>query len=97
LITGSWVKTSHAQIILNYRLPKAMVALLAGVGLSLSGLQMQTFFRNPLAGPFVLGISSGAGLGVALLMLAGSAFGISALGGGLSAWAIVGAGTLGAG
>jgi iron complex transport system permease protein len=97
LIAGSWIKTSHAQIILNYRLPKALVAILAGVGLSLSGLQMQTFFRNPLAGPFVLGISSGAGLGVALLMLAGSAFGISALSGGMSAWAIVGAGTLGAG
>ncbi|MDG1278769.1 MAG: iron ABC transporter permease [Algoriphagus sp.] len=97
LLVGDWIKTSHAQIILNYRLPKASVAILAGIGLSLSGLQMQTFFRNPLAGPFVLGISSGAGLGVALLMLAGSAFGIAALSSGLSAWAIVGAGTLGAG
>ncbi len=96
LVAGSWLKTSHAQIILNYRFPKALVAIMAGVGLSLSGLQMQTFFRNPLAGPFVLGISSGAGLGVALLMLAGSSFGIVALSGGLSAWAIVGAGTLGA-
>ncbi len=97
LFANSWLKNSHAQIILNYRLPKALVAVLAGVGLSLSGLQMQTFFRNPLAGPFVLGISSGAGLGVAILMLAGSAFGIAALSGGMSAWAIVGAGTLGAG
>jgi len=97
LLSGDWIKISHSHIILNYRLPKALVAILAGVGLSLSGLQMQTFFRNPLAGPFVLGISSGAGLGVALLMLAGSAFGIAAFSGGLSAWAIVGAGTLGAG
>jgi iron complex transport system permease protein len=56
---------------------------------------MQTFFRNPLAGPYVLGISSGAGLGVALLMLAGAAFGISLTG--LNSWAIAGAGILGAG
>ena len=96
LFIGDWIKTSHAQIILNYRLPKALVAILAGIGLSLSGLQMQTFFRNPLAGPFVLGISSGAGLGVALLMLAGSAFGMASVSGDLSAWVIVGAGSFGA-
>ncbi len=58
-------------IVLEFRLPKAITAILAGVGLSISGLQMQTLFRNPLAGPFVLGISSGASLGVALLILAG--------------------------
>ena len=95
LLSGNWVKNSWEQIILNYRLPKALVAILAGVGLSISGLQMQTFFRNPLAGPYVLGISSGAGLGVALLMLAGAAFGISLTG--LNSWAIAGAGILGAG
>lgn len=95
LVLGDWEKNSWEQIILNYRLPKALVAILAGIGLSLSGLQMQTFFRNPLAGPSVLGISSGAGLGVALLMLAGSAFGISLTG--LNSWEIAGAGILGAG
>ncbi len=57
------------QLVLNYRLPKAIVALLCGVALSLSGLIMQTLFRNPLAGPYVLGVSSGASLGVALFLL----------------------------
>lgn len=60
-----------AKIILNIRLIKAIVALLAGAALTVSGLQMQTLFRNPLAGPYVLGISSGASLGVALVVLAG--------------------------
>lgn len=96
IFTGDWVKASREQIILNYRMPKALVAILAGVGLSISGLQMQTFFRNPLAGPFVLGISSGAGLGVAILMLAGSALGTAAFGGIVNPWAIAIAGTLGA-
>lgn len=95
LAMGEWSKASWEQIILNYRLPKALVAMLAGVGLSLSGLQMQTFFRNPLAGPFVLGISSGAGLGVAILILAGSAFGFAISG--INSWAIAVAGILGAG
>jgi iron complex transport system permease protein len=97
IIHGHWEKASREQIILNYRLPKALVAIFAGIGLSLSGLQMQTFFRNPLAGPFVLGISSGAGLGVALLMLAGTALGFATGGVGLNPWAIVLAGTIGAG
>jgi len=62
------------EIIRNYRLPKAITALIAGSALSLSGLLMQTLFRNPLAGPDVLGVSAGAGLGVALLtMLSGTA------------------------
>lgn len=56
-------------IIIEYRLPKALVAILAGAALSVSGLQMQTIFRNPLAGPYVLGISAGAGLGVAIVVL----------------------------
>lgn len=64
-------------IVLESRLPGALAALLAGAGLSISGLQMQTMFRNPVAGPFVLGISSGAGLGVAVLILATSALGIN--------------------
>ncbi len=56
-------------IILEFRLPKALTAVLTGAALSLSGLQMQTIFRNPLAGPYVLGISAGASLGVALFVL----------------------------
>ncbi|MDX8553364.1 iron ABC transporter permease [Tenacibaculum sp. 1B UA] len=68
-------KDSWETIIINYRLPKAITAMLVGSGLSISGLLMQTLFRNPLAGPFVLGISSGASLGVALLILGSSVFG----------------------
>ncbi|OIQ28316.1 MAG: iron ABC transporter [Bacteroidetes bacterium MedPE-SWsnd-G2] len=62
-------------IIQNYRLPKAITAILVGSGLSISGLLMQTLFRNPLAGPFVLGITSGASLGVALVIMGSSIFG----------------------
>ncbi|NVK09258.1 MAG: iron ABC transporter permease [Tenacibaculum sp.] len=68
-------KDSWETIIINYRLPKAITAILVGSGLAISGLLMQTLFRNPLAGPFVLGISSGASLGVALLILGSSVFG----------------------
>ena len=70
-LTGGDCPQATAKIILNIRLIKAVVALLAGTALSVSGLQMQTLFRNPLAGPYVLGISSGASLGVALVVLAG--------------------------
>jgi len=66
-------KTSWQYIILDYRLPKAITAVLAGIGLSIGGLLMQTLFRNPLAGPDVLGLSSGASLGVAFVIL-GSGF-----------------------
>jgi len=66
-------------IIWSLRFPKAVTAILAGSGLALCGLLMQTLFRNPLAGPFVLGISSGASLGVALLVMATSWFGGNAL------------------
>ncbi len=68
--TSSW-----GYIILEYRLPKALTAILAGGGLALSGLLMQTLFRNPLAGPFVLGISSGASLGAALLIMGAGVLG----------------------
>ena len=66
-------------IVIDLRLIKAVTAMLAGIALSISGLQMQTLFRNPLAGPYVLGLSSGASLGVALLLLAGpgTTFGIA--------------------
>ncbi len=60
-----------SQIVLDLRLPKAITAVLAGVALSISGLIMQTLFRNPLAGPYILGVSSGASLGVALFTMLG--------------------------
>lgn len=67
------------HIFLDIRLPKAITAILAGMALSVSGLMMQTLFRNPLAGPYILGVSSGASLGVALLtMLGGIVFVFSA-------------------
>lgn len=62
-------------IITQYRLPKAITAVLVGSGLSVCGLLMQTLFRNPMAGPYVLGISSGASLGVAMLILGSSILG----------------------
>ncbi|AFL86319.1 ABC-type Fe3+-siderophore transport system, permease component [Belliella baltica DSM 15883] len=89
-------KKSWGIIVKDYRIPKAFTAILAGLALSISGLQMQTFFRNPLAGPFVLGISSGAGLGVALLVMTGSAFGLSFFSGGFGMWAVVFAASSGA-
>ncbi|MFN8323193.1 MAG: iron ABC transporter permease [Chitinophagales bacterium] len=67
------------SIILQSRFPAALAALVAGAGLSVSGLQMQTLFRNPVAGPYVLGISSGASLGVAVFILAASSLGYSQL------------------
>ena len=70
-LTGGDCPDATAFIVRNIRLIKAVVALLTGAALSVSGLQMQTLFRNPLAGPYVLGISSGASLGVALVVLAG--------------------------
>ncbi len=60
-------------IIMKFRVPKAVTAMIVGIALSLSGLQMQTIFRNPMAGPYVLGISSGASLGVAFIILGFSA------------------------
>lgn len=65
------------NIVLNFRLPKAITALLVGASLSAVGLQMQTLFRNPMAGPYVLGVSSGASLGVALFLLGLPLFGIA--------------------
>ncbi|MEM7186355.1 MAG: iron ABC transporter permease [Bacteroidota bacterium] len=75
LTGGESAKSSWEFIVIDYRLPKAITALLVGSGLAVSGLLMQTMFRNPLAGPFVLGLSSGASLGVAFLILGAGAFG----------------------
>lgn len=97
LTGGELSKKSWDIILFDYRLPKALTAILSGIALSLSGLQMQTFFRNPLAGPYVLGISSGAGLGVALLLLGGSAFSWNLLGGSfLGIWGTILAASTGA-
>ncbi len=70
ILTGQETsKSTWEYIILNFRLPKAITAVLVGMGLSISGLLMQTLFRNPLAGPYVLGLSSGSSLGVAFVIL----------------------------
>lgn len=69
ILTGEDIKPSWQYIILESRLPQAITATLAGGALAVSGLMLQTAFRNPLAGPSVFGINSGAGLGVALVML----------------------------
>ena len=82
-------------IILDYRLPKVFTAILAGSGLAVSGLLMQTLFRNPLAGPYVLGLSSGASLGVALVIMGASLFGGSIAIFFLSKWSLVIASSLG--
>ncbi|HLT52502.1 MAG TPA: iron ABC transporter permease [Flavobacteriaceae bacterium] len=86
--------SSWHYIIHNYRLPKAFTAILVGSGLGISGLLMQTLFRNPLAGPFVLGISSGASLGVAIVIL-GAGIGGTLAGILLSKWTLVIAASLG--
>jgi iron complex transport system permease protein len=69
-------ETNVSKILYKFRLPKACVAVFAGISLSVSGLQMQTVFRNPLADPYVLGVSSGAGLGVALFIMGASSFAV---------------------
>ena len=81
------------HIILDFRLPRALTAITVGAGLAVCGLEMQSLFRNALAGPFVLGISSGASLGVALAVLAGISLG----GPWMGSWTIVLAGMAGAG
>ena len=80
LSDGLWVKGEGLtqlgqQLFVNLRLPRAITAVLAGAALSVSGLMMQTLFRNPLAGPYILGVSSGAGLGVALVTMGSTMLG----------------------
>ena len=95
LIGATTEHESWHYIIQNYRIPKAITAVIVGSGLGISGLLMQTLFRNPLAGPFVLGISSGASLGVALVIMGASLFGGALTGLLLSKWSLVIAASLG--
>ncbi len=97
LTSGS---TSHPEwkvIVLDFRIPRTLTAVLAGTALSVSGLQMQTIFRNPLAGPYVLGISSGASLGVAILVMGFTSLGFTGVLDNFGNWALVIAATLGSG
>ncbi len=75
LISGASIDKAHEIILLQSRIPKAFTAVIVGASLSLAGLLMQTLFRNPLAGPYILGVSSGAGLGVAILVMGATWFG----------------------
>lgn len=87
-----WDMSELQQYILfNLRLPKALTAVLAGAALSVSGAMMQTLFRNPLSGPYILGVSSGASLGVAMVTMAAGLFGMVAHGGSLVLAAVIGA------
>lgn len=86
-LLGGTCDPATSYIVLGFRLPKALVALFVGASLSAAGLQMQTLFRNPMAGPFVLGISSGASLGVALFLLGMPLLGITTQG---TLWAAMG-------
>lgn len=84
-------------IIREFRIPKAITAILAGAALSVAGLQMQTIFRNPLAGPDILGISSGASLGVAILVLSAGSFFGAGITSAAGSWGIAGAAWIGSG
>ena len=94
-LLGSSDNPTWDIIISDFRLPKAITAILVGSGLGISGLLMQTLFRNPLAGPFVLGISSGASLGVAVIILGSGVFGGILAGVLGSKWSIVIASSIG--
>lgn len=83
----------YSNIIYNFRLPKALTAILTGAAISVAGLVMQTHFQNPLAGPYVLGVSSGASLGVAIFMLAAPLLPVALI---QSGWGIVVSAIIGA-
>ncbi len=97
IFTGNTDYPEYLTIIYKFRFPKALTALIAGFALSVSGLQMQTVFRNPLAGPYVLGISAGASLGVALLVMGISTFTVVSQIGVIGNWSIVLAAWIGSG
>lgn len=83
----------NSEILLNFRLPKAITAILAGASLSVAGLMMQTLFRNSLADPYILGVSSGASLGVAVVMMSASVLPVALVS---SGWALILAAIFGA-
>ena len=96
IISVFWGKGTdgiNSEILLNFRLPKAITAVLAGASLSVAGLMMQTLFRNSLADPYILGVSSGASLGVALVMMAASVLPVAFVS---SGWALIVAAIIGA-
>lgn len=95
IIGDDSIKHSWNVIIHNYRIPKALTAVLVGSGLGISGILMQTLFKNPLAGPYVLGLSSGASLGVALVIMGASLFTGSIASLLLSKWSLVIASSIG--
>ncbi|MDD5185118.1 MAG: iron ABC transporter permease [Paludibacter sp.] len=90
---GKGADAINSEILLNFRLPKAITAILAGSSLSVAGLMMQTLFRNPLADPFILGVSSGASLGVAIVMMAATLLPVAFIS---SGWALIVAAIIGA-
>ena len=79
---GNETDMTTRNIVLSIRLVRVIVAVLIGVALSISGLQMQTVFRNPLADPYLLGVSSGSGLGVAFFILGAPLLGLAQSGSG---------------
>lgn len=96
LVSPSEVDATTLAIIQNFRLPKTIMAVLAGAALSSVGLQMQTIFRNPLAGPYVLGVSSGASLGVAIMLLGLPLLGVSVTSPAVQSIGVAGAAWIGA-
>lgn len=92
-LSGKSNNAINHEIIINFRLPKALTAILAGAGLSVAGLMMQTLFRNPLADPYILGVSSGASLGVALALMSATLLPIAFI---ASSWGLILAAVIGA-
>jgi iron complex transport system permease protein len=93
VFVGNKTDSVNSEILLNFRLPKAVTAILAGASLSVAGLMMQTLFRNPLADPYILGVSSGASLGVALVIMSASVLPVAIVS---SGWAVIVAAVIGA-
>ena len=93
VFSGNGKAGINSEILLNFRLPKAITAMLAGASLSVAGLMMQTLFRNPLADPFILGVSSGASLGVAFITMASAFLPVMLVN---SGWAMILAAVIGA-
>ena len=86
VLGGDVTNNINSEIILNFRLPKAITAVIAGSSLSVAGLMMQTLFRNPLADPYILGVSSGASLGVALITMSSAILPLALVN---SGWAMI--------